>query len=57
MPSQPMGRVTMGFPLVERGGIGSATVQGEGYVPSREGTLVYLNGGDDLTVVLDRVEG
>jgi predicted enzyme related to lactoylglutathione lyase len=43
------------FPSEE--GVGGAVIQGEGYVPSAEGALVYLNGGDDLSVVLDRVEG
>lgn len=56
MPDQMMGPVRMGFFLAENGGIGGAIVQGEGYVPSQEGTLVYLNGGKDLSVVLDRVE-
>ena len=37
-------------------GVGGGVVQSEGYVPSAEGTLVYLNGGDDLNVVLNRVE-
>jgi uncharacterized protein YciI len=29
--------------------------KGEGYVPSMQGVVVYLNGGDDLSVVLARV--
>lgn len=37
------------------GTIGGALLQGEGYVPSADGALLYLNGGDDLQVVLDRV--
>jgi len=41
---------------VEEGGVGGAIVKGEGYVPSTEGSLVWLNGGEDLTTVLDRVE-
>lgn len=48
-----------GFPMTvlpTEGGIGGAITQGEGYVPSSEGTVVYLNGGDDLQVILDRVE-
>jgi predicted enzyme related to lactoylglutathione lyase len=39
------------------GEVGGALCQGEGYAPSREGALVYLNGGDDLSGVLNRVEG
>jgi len=56
MPDQMMGPIHMGFFQVEKGGIGGAIVQGEGYVPSQQGTTVYLNGGNDLSVVLDRVE-
>ena len=32
-------------------------VKGDGYVPSMQGVVVYLNGGDDLSAVLARVEG
>lgn len=47
---------TMGmFPADD--GVGGAIVSGEGYVPSNEGSLVYLNAGDDLNTVLNRVEG
>ena len=57
MPQHQMGPKLMGFLLCEPGkGIGGAIVKGEGYVPSQHGTLVYLNGGADLTTVLDRVE-
>lgn len=38
------------------GGVGGALVKGDGYVPSTEGTIVWLNGGQDLNVVLSRVE-
>ncbi len=30
-------------------------IKGEGYQPSAQGLLLYLNGGDDLQVVLDKV--
>lgn len=43
------------FPADE--GVGGAVVQGEGYVPSAEGTVVYLNGGEDLSLVLAKVQG
>lgn len=33
-----------------------ALVQGDGYVPGMEGTVVYLNGGKDLAKVLARVK-
>lgn len=57
MPTMPMGPVTMGFLLHDREkGVGGAIVKGEG-TPSPHGPQVYLNGGVDLQVVLDRVEG
>jgi len=31
-------------------------MKGEGYQPSADGVTIYLNGGDDLQVVLDKVE-
>ena len=36
-------------------GIGGAIVMGEGSIPSDKGALVYLNGGKDLDVYLNRV--
>lgn len=36
--------------------VSGAIVQGEGYTPSTEGPLVYLNGGEDLQAILDKVE-
>ncbi|MGD8793258.1 MAG: VOC family protein [Anaerolineae bacterium] len=56
-----IGEVIPGFLMamlpVEPGGIGGAIVQGEALVPSRAGTLVWLNGGEDLDEVLARVPG
>lgn len=37
-------------------GVGGGIVQGAGYEPSATGSLVYLNGGDDLSGPLSRVE-
>ena len=37
-------------------GVGGALLQGEGYVPSKEGAVVYLNGGEDLSTPLGKVE-
>lgn len=36
--------------------VGGGLVQAEGYEPSNKGTIVYLNGGEDLTEPLSRVE-
>jgi predicted enzyme related to lactoylglutathione lyase len=45
------------FPAdMQNGEIGGGLVQEEGYEPSQHGTLVYLNGGDDLDLPLSRVE-
>ncbi|MEN9865877.1 MAG: hypothetical protein RL748_1467 [Pseudomonadota bacterium] len=57
MPEIQMGANTMGFLPHEQGqGVGGAIVHGEGYVPSQQGTLVYLAAGNDLSKVLGRVE-
>ena len=57
MPSFQMGPNLLGFFLFDQnGGVGGAIVNGEGYIPFQTGTLVYLNGGADLVVVLDRVD-
>ena len=42
--------------LPSEDGVGGALIQGEGYAPSTEGTVVYLNGGEDLALPLGRVE-
>jgi len=47
----------MAFFNAPDGGVGGAVVTGEGYAPSAEGTLPYLNGGENLSAVLDRVGG
>jgi hypothetical protein len=43
------------FPVED--GVGGALLHGDGYAPSADGTIVYLNGGENLSTVLDRVEG
>ncbi len=58
MPVMPLGGTMMGFLLHEEGkGVGGAIVHGEGCEPATQGTIVYLNGGRDLSAVLSRVEG
>lgn len=52
-----MGPSTMGFLSMGPDSVGGAIVLEEGATPSRSGTLVYLNGGDDLAPTLARVEG
>lgn len=41
---------------LENEGIGGAIISGPGYEPSETGALIYLNGGDDLSTPLARVE-
>lgn len=50
-----MGDSTMGMLSQDPESVGGALVQGEGARPSAEGTMVYLNGGDDLAPLLARV--
>jgi uncharacterized protein len=52
-----MGPMMMGFLASDQNAVGGALVQGEGCVPSATGTIVYLNGGDDLAPMLARVAG
>ncbi|MEP5613888.1 MAG: VOC family protein [Cyclobacteriaceae bacterium] len=58
MTDMEMGPYKMGFlPAdMENGGVGGAIIQGEGCEPSQVGARIYLNGGDDLMPVLNRVE-
>jgi predicted enzyme related to lactoylglutathione lyase len=54
---EAMGMKMAFFPAdLQGGGIGGGIIEGKGYEPSQSGTLVYLNGGDDLSVPLSRVE-
>lgn len=57
MPEMDMGGIRMGILLYNREehGVGGAICHGEGYTPSSAGSKVYLNGGADLNVVLDRI--
>ncbi|MBK8956800.1 MAG: VOC family protein [Saprospiraceae bacterium] len=41
---------------IENGGIGGGLVEGKGFEPATNGSLIYLNGGDDLSVPLAKVE-
>ena len=37
-------------------GVTGAIVEGEGFEPSMAGSLIYLNGGEDLSIALSKVE-
>ncbi len=55
-PNEMMGTKMAFFPCKE-GDVSGAVCAGEMHKPSADGTVVYLNGGEDLSVPLDRVEG
>jgi uncharacterized protein len=51
-----MGPTTMGMLSSDQNAVGGAIVHWEDAAPSQNGTLVYLNGGDDLAPMLARVQ-
>jgi uncharacterized protein len=53
---QEMMEFKMGFLPMEGQGVGGALCQGPGYVPTTQGVVVYLNGGNDLNPQLSLVE-
>jgi uncharacterized protein len=55
---EAMGMKSAFFPAdLEHGGIGGCIIEGPGYEPANLGSLIYLNGGDDLALPLSKVEG
>ncbi|MEM9293326.1 MAG: VOC family protein [Acidobacteriota bacterium] len=52
----PMPGTEMAFLPQQGAGVGGALVKADGYVPSTQGAVVYLNGDPDLSAVLGRVE-
>jgi len=53
MEAMPGSHMAM-FP--SENGVGGALVSGEGYTPSQEGAVIYLNGGEDLSGPLGKVK-
>lgn len=52
----PHGRYAL-FPADMQGGrVGGALMQSDGFNPSTDGTVVYLNGREDLNIALSKVE-
>ena len=41
---------------MENKGVGGAIIKSKGYEPSDQGSTIYLNGGDDLSLPLARIE-
>lgn len=56
MTMEEMGQTMAFFPADWENGIGGGIAFGPGYEPSDKGSLIYLNGGDDLDTPLSRVE-
>ena len=56
MPRIEMKDDVMGFFPVEPKHIGGAIVKSTYAKPSAEGTIVYLNGGENLSAILEKVE-
>lgn len=54
MHEQSMGPHQMGFFPGE--GVSGAIVKAEGYVPSKDGALIYLSGGEDLSGVMNKID-
>ena len=55
-PMEAMGMKSAFFPADLENGVGGCIIQGQGYEPTNKGSLVYLNGGDDLSIILSKVE-
>ncbi|MFL6194927.1 MAG: VOC family protein [Thermoanaerobaculia bacterium] len=51
-----MAGMSMAILPYQDGGVGGALIQGEPHAPSAQGTVVYLNAGNDLAGALHRVE-
>lgn len=56
MQQQEMMGIKMAFFNTEGEGVGGSICSGEGYEPSAAGAKIYLNGGEDLSNPLSRVE-
>ncbi len=56
MTMEEMGMTMAFFPADWENGIGGGIAFGPGFEPSDKGALVYLNGGEDLSAPLARVE-
>lgn len=44
------------FPADPENGVGGSIIKNPDSIPSKEGPMIYLNGGDDLSAPLSRVE-
>ena len=56
LQQQQMMGTKMAFFTNDTDGVGGSICSGEGYTPSASGSKIYLNGGEDLSEPLSRVE-
>lgn len=56
MQVKDFGGFKMAFFPMEGQGVGGALCKGDGYKPSQDGAVIYLNGGQDLAIPLSKVE-
>lgn len=56
MEKSKMMSFDMGFFPYQAESVSGAVVAGEGCIPGDKGTLIYLNGGEDLNTALSKVE-
>lgn len=56
LQTMKMGDTDMGFFPSSDNGVGGCVTYGDGKKPTTEGSLVYLNGGEDLSTPLARIE-
>jgi len=52
----PMDDTLMGLFPNDGENVSGAIIKGNGYTPSKEGVIIYLNGGDDLNIILAKIE-
>ena len=57
MQKAEMGGMLYTFFPPDESGLGGALVQSDQYVPNATGCTIYLNGGNDLSEPLSRIEG
>ena len=54
---EEMGELKLGlFPHDDKTSVSGAIIYGMDFKPSKEGSIVYLNGGDNLATALSKVE-
>lgn len=54
---EAMGMKSAFFPAdMENGSVGGCLIVGKGYKPAASGTLIYLNGGANLSTILSKIE-